>query len=1005
MGGSHHAQKASGNGRVRADETFRVLLIEDDAGYARALERTLGRSAAPSFDLEWVDRLAVGLDRLECGVYDVVLLDLLLPDGAGLDTLARLRELERGVPIVVLTAMEDETSGIEAVRRGAQDYLFKSEVGGHSLVRALCYAIERVRAERRLAVQARVTQCLAEAATLEEAGPEILRAIGEGLRWDVGVLWCVDRVAGRLRCVASWHGPGAEAGEFVAACHDLTFAPDCGLPGRIWALGLPVEVGNVLEDPRFLRTAAADRSGLRGAIGFPILRGADVLAVLEFLGREVRPLDDAMLRAMAALGSQVGQFIERQRALRDSAARKAAIFESAPDAIVTMDHLGTIVEFNPAAERTFGYPRAEAIGRTMAELLVPPGLREAHRQGLARYLETGEPVILGRWIETRGIRRGGEEFAADLAITPIATDGPPLFSGFVRDVTGRESAQQEVLRATFLAAMAAKAGLALIQDDPLPTILGGCAEVIVRYLEIPLVRIWAVDGESLVRVACRWMDPAQPDTTCRIPVERISLDPAGRSSRRARAGAVTDDAADWARRERADAITTHPLVVGDRLVGLLELFAHRPPTEPAFDALGPVLDGIAQCIERKRSEDRLRASETRLRFLIDRMPGILWTTDLQLRFTTSTGTDRAGMDAGLGRSPTPMTLPEFFRTDDPDFLPIAAHRRALGGETVGYEMEWAGRIFQSHVEPLHDGRGCLIGCIGVALDVTRLRGVERSLRRTEEEFRIAGEIQNVLYPKTAPAPRGYDIHGSSNPAQAAGGDYFDFVPLADGRIGIGIGDVSGHGLGPALLMASTRAYLRAIAATHADAGQILAKLNRALAHDVGDERFVTLCLVLLDPKDRTLVYANAGHPHGYVLDHNGEIRSILESMTPPLGVIPDCEFPAGVALTLNPGDLVLLMTDGILEAFDPEGMPFGIARVLEVARAHRTEPAHAIVEAVLRAALHCTRGDPPIDDLTAIVIKYNGDEQAGRHLADRRTSGEPRRAEDRRTIPGHHPGS
>ena len=132
-----------------------------------------------------------------------------------------------------------------------------------------------------------------------------------------------------------------------------------------------------------------------------------------------------------------------ERALEASEARKAAILDTALDAIVSMDHEGRVVEWNPAAERTFGHARDAALGREMSELIIPPSLREAHRRGLARYLATGEGPVLGRRIEITAMRADGSEFPVELAITPIPTDGPPLFTAHVRDIAERKRHEEE----------------------------------------------------------------------------------------------------------------------------------------------------------------------------------------------------------------------------------------------------------------------------------------------------------------------------------------------------------------------------------------------------------------------------------------------------------------------------------------------------------------------------------------------------------------------------------
>jgi len=136
---------------------------------------------------------------------------------------------------------------------------------------------------------------------------------------------------------------------------------------------------------------------------------------------------------------------ERKRAeqlLRESEALKGAILESALDCIVAMNHEGKVIEWNPAAERTFGYRRGEAIGREMSELIVPPALRTRHRQGLSRCLATGEGPVLGRRIEMTAMRADGREFPVELAISRILRDGPPMFTGYVRDVTERQHAEE-----------------------------------------------------------------------------------------------------------------------------------------------------------------------------------------------------------------------------------------------------------------------------------------------------------------------------------------------------------------------------------------------------------------------------------------------------------------------------------------------------------------------------------------------------------------------------------
>ena len=173
---------------------------------------------------------------------------------------------------------------------------------------------------------------------------------------------------------------------------------------------------------------------------FP-LKGADG-AFRPFLTRVV-PFADEHGRVTRWIGTNtdISEVKRVEDRLRESEARKSAMVETSLDGIITIDRDGKVLEFNPAAERTFGYRREDALGREMAELIIPPALRDGHRKGLAWYLETGEGPILGRRLELTAVRAGGGEFPVEVAITRINADGPPLFTGYVRDISDRKRAE------------------------------------------------------------------------------------------------------------------------------------------------------------------------------------------------------------------------------------------------------------------------------------------------------------------------------------------------------------------------------------------------------------------------------------------------------------------------------------------------------------------------------------------------------------------------------------
>ena len=305
---------------------------------------------------------------------------------------------------------------------------------------------DRKLAESRLRTEHAVAVALAGATTLKEAMPGVLEAICRVAEWDWGGLWAVNPEDGVLRWAAGWHDPSVPAAEFVELSRRLTLAPGVGLPGRVWASSQPAWVTDVAQEANFPRREVAVRAGLHGAICFPLVSGGEVLAVMEFFSRQVRPPNEQLLVMMQVIGGQVAEFVRRREAeesLHQAEARQAAVVAAALDCIVAMDHTGRVVGWNPAAERTFGYTKDEAIGREMADLIIPPSLRERHRQGLVSYLAGGEGPVIGNRIEITGVRKGGDEFPVELTVTRLPSDGPPTFTGFVRDITDRKTAERE----------------------------------------------------------------------------------------------------------------------------------------------------------------------------------------------------------------------------------------------------------------------------------------------------------------------------------------------------------------------------------------------------------------------------------------------------------------------------------------------------------------------------------------------------------------------------------
>ena len=229
-----------------------------------------------------------------------------------------------------------------------------------------------------------VTQILAEAATVAEATPKILRALGECLGWDVGALWRVDREAGVLRCAEVWHKPSKEVPEFESASRERTFLAGVGLPGKVWLSRKPRYISDLVREANFHRTPVAARERLHAAFGFPILLGGEVLGVIEFFSREIRQPDQDLLDMMATIGSQIGQFIERKRA--EDALHRAQM------ELAHVTRVATLGEMTASIAHEINQPLTAVIANANASLrwlaVATPNLDEA-RDALSRILRDG----------------------------------------------------------------------------------------------------------------------------------------------------------------------------------------------------------------------------------------------------------------------------------------------------------------------------------------------------------------------------------------------------------------------------------------------------------------------------------------------------------------------------------------------------------------------------------------------------------------------------------------
>ena len=410
----------------------------------------------------------------------------------------------------------------------------------------------------------------------------------------------------------------------------------------------------------------------------------------------------------------VGEKRRAERALEMNEARKAAILATALDAIITIDHEGKVVEWNPAAERTFGYTRRDVLGWPLAELIVPPSLREAHHRGMARYLEIGDGPILGRRFEITAVRADGSELPVELAVTRIPIEGPPVFTAHVRDITERKLAEEEFRRFKFISDHANDAHFLINRDG--------------RFLyvnEVACERL-GYSQEGLLGLSVPEIDPVYDldryqgifdEVQARrvVPFESVHKNKAG---------------------------TTFPVeisVTGVRFAGEPFLFA------------------VARDItERKHAEAALRESEWRFRELADAMPQVVWTArpDGYIDYYNQRWTEFSGVPDGTAGDDCwkPVLHP-----DDVERTHARWSESVRTGEPFEIEYRFWDRLrgeyrwFLARALAARDETGRVVRWHGTCTDIADQKRAEEALReadRRKNEFiaMLAHELRNPLAP-------------------------------------------------------------------------------------------------------------------------------------------------------------------------------------------------------------------------------------------------------------------
>jgi PAS domain S-box-containing protein len=424
-----------------------------------------------------------------------------------------------------------------------------------------------------------------------------------------------------------------------------------------------------------------------------------------------------------------------------------------------------------------------------------------------------------------------------------------------------------------------------------------------------------------------------------------------------------------------------------RMMGAgLELSARRQDGHvfPVEISLGPmqtdeglfVFCSVRDITQRKLAETALRESQERFDLAVRGTDAGIW--DWDLRTDAVFFSPRWKSMLGYQEHELEHNFSEWESRLHPDDRERARTtiREYLDGQRAEYELEHrlrhkdgTYRWILARGAGVRNERGKVYRMVGSHLDLTDRKTAEETLRKQEAQLLAAAEIQKQLLPQAAPKLPGFDIAGRCYPADFAAGDHFDFLWLPDGSLVLTLADVSGHGVGPAMITASFHARFHSLAEISSDLVQIMRILNARLYGETAGEMFVTTITGRIDPQARTLACVNAGHPPGYLLDASGAVKRQFDSTSVPLAILPAVDLAISEPVQLEDHDLIFLYTDGLTEAHRSQEPMFGSERALQVIREHRQKTAAEIVDAVYAAICQRLGMSKPHDDITLIVAK------------------------------------
>jgi PAS domain S-box-containing protein len=783
--------------------------------------------------------------------------------------------------------------------------------------------------KRFLESQRELAGVLLRSDSLDEVATPFLEIVARLLGWEAGALWEVaSEDAEELTYLANWSVEGLDAAPLWERGRSEAFDPKESLPGAAWESGKITWISDSDEQPTPPALGSAwERLGLTGSLAIPIPVGQprEVLAVAEFHTKRFAAPPLELVDLLSSFADQLATFVKRRRAEalgRAGESFKSTVMTASLDCIIGMDHEGTVIEFNEAAQELFGYSREEAVGAELASLIIPEDLRDRHREGLRRYLETGHGALIDRRVELSAIRRDGALLPVELAITRIGDSNPPVFTGFLRDLS--EKAEVERVRSHMEQVVRGAQDAVFSKDlDARVTTWNPAAE-----------RLYGYTAEEAIGQSVAFIVPPDHQNEERVILDRIV---AGERIETYETERIRKDG------QRVDVSLTvspirHPIlgIVGASITARdITLEKRRRRAQEFLVTASRAIDTSLDPIESARTIVNTAVPELAELCVID--------------FVRADG--RLGESVVAGADPEAAARLERIRRESP-LDPNGSHpvaqvlregRPMIWRDLTGPDVVTDIAQNDDHLELIKDAgynsaavialtaRGRTLGALSFLHARPDLRYEKADLdllvelaeraaialdnaRLYKERDEIAESLQRGLRPPSPAFVEGLDISvvfEAAGEGIEIGGDLYDVLPTDDG-CWILIGDVAGKGSAAAGVSVAIRHSVRGLTREIERPAEVLSRVNEMLLEGTTLNDFATAILIRMRRlSDRwEAEVAAAGHPAAVHLTDEGPVQIAGGSV---LGALDDPQI-AEHSLVMRQEETLVLCTDGWLEA-------------------------------------------------------------------------------------------